>query len=60
MRALICMIQSIRYTPFATGPDDTPGTILDRIGKTIDVKSGAWERISPSAKVLPLIALMRC
>lgn len=42
------------YTPFATGPQDTPQDILKRIGEGItDMASGNWQTVSPAAKVFP-------
>ncbi|XP_050526354.1 ribosomal protein S6 kinase 2 beta-like isoform X1 [Daktulosphaira vitifoliae] len=41
------------YTPFASGPDDTPSEILNRIGNSsLDLKSGNWSVISIEAKEL--------
>jgi len=40
-------------TPFSTGANDTPATILARIGTgEIDVSSGNWSHISEAAKAL--------
>jgi serine/threonine protein kinase len=42
-----------RKTPFATGANDPPATILSRIGTgEIDVSSGNWGYVSDSAKTL--------
>ncbi|XP_067863018.1 ribosomal protein S6 kinase alpha-2-like isoform X2 [Heptranchias perlo] len=41
------------YTPFANGPDDTPGEILARIGSGhYSLQGGNWDRASPTAKDL--------
>lgn len=42
-----------RKTPFATGGNDTPATILSRIGTgQLDVTSGNWSYVSGLAKDL--------
>ncbi len=42
-----------RKTPFATGANDPPATILSRIGTgEIDVTSGNWAYVSEPAKTL--------
>lgn len=41
------------HTPFASGPEDTPTEILNRIGNSsIDLKSGNWMVVSAEAKDL--------
>ncbi|RWS17163.1 ribosomal protein S6 kinase 2 beta-like isoform X1 [Dinothrombium tinctorium] len=41
------------YTPFANGPEDTPNSILARIGEDkYDLEQGNWASISSSAKHL--------
>lgn len=41
-----------RQTPFASGPNDTPTEILQRIaGSKLDLRSGTWVTISNEAKV---------
>ncbi|XP_007893071.1 ribosomal protein S6 kinase alpha-1 isoform X2 [Callorhinchus milii] len=41
------------YTPFANGPDDTPGEILARIGSgRYTLQGGNWNKISSAAKDL--------
>lgn len=41
-----------RHTPFASGPEDTPIEILNRIGNSnLDFKSGNWLVVSADAKV---------
>jgi len=40
-------------TPFATGPEDTPNMILNRIGEgSINLTGGSWDNISDTAKDL--------
>lgn len=42
------------YTPYSTGPSDTPSQILTRIGtSSIDIEKGIWKSISYEAKVCP-------
>lgn len=44
-----------RETPFATGPDDTPEVILNRIGEAkITLTGSNWDYVSSSAKDLVL------
>ncbi|XP_053202738.1 ribosomal protein S6 kinase alpha-1-like isoform X2 [Panonychus citri] len=41
------------HTPFANGPEDTPNSILGKVGKgEFDLKSGNWRRVSETAKDL--------
>lgn len=41
------------FSPFASGPTDTPGDILKRISKgRVDLDSGNWNSVSPEAKDL--------
>jgi p90 ribosomal S6 kinase len=41
------------HTPFANGPDDTPNTILAKVGEgCFDLSSGNWPNISQTAKHL--------
>lgn len=41
------------YTPYSTGPSDTPTQILTRIGtSSIDIEKGIWKFISYEAKVI--------
>ena len=43
---------STSRTPFATGPEDTPNQILQRIGEgSISLTGGSWDNISDTAKV---------
>ena len=43
---------SFSRTPFATGPEDTPNMILNRIGEgSINLTGGSWDNISDTAKV---------
>ena len=40
------------YTPFATGPQDTPQDILQRIGEgRVEMNAGNWQTVSAQAKV---------
>lgn len=50
------------YTPFATGPQDTPHDILKRIGEgQLDMTSGNWQTVSPAAKVdIVIIVIPSC
>lgn len=42
-----------RHTPFANGPNDTPGDILARIGEgKFSLSGGNWDSVSPLAKDL--------
>ena len=41
-----------RVTPFASGPSDSPGKILKRIGEgSLNLESGNWLSVSAQAKV---------
>lgn len=43
---------SNRFTPFASGPDDTPEEILARIGSgKYTLSGGNWDTVSDAAKV---------
>ena len=45
------------YTPFATGPQDTPQDILQRIGEgRVEMNAGNWQTVSAQAKVCSLIS----
>lgn len=44
------------YTPYSTGPSDTPTQILTRIGtSSIDIEKGIWKSISYEAKVISVL-----
>ena len=44
-----------RCTPFASGPEDTPHAILNRIGEgKISLSGGNWDSVSAAAKDLVL------
>lgn len=45
-------LSSNRFTPFASGPDDTPEEILARIGSgKYTLSGGNWDMVSDAAKV---------
>lgn len=45
-------LNSISFTPFANGPEDTPNEILNRIGNGhFSLAGGNWDTVSDAAKV---------
>lgn len=48
----------VSRTPFATGPEDTPTMILQRIGEgSISLSGGTWDNVTDIAKVHILLLL---